>query len=243
MASKQNYIATRIAEQHNVDEYPIKTLPLDLVMTAFMAEKVLAANPANHVDVIGKDLRNVVDDLIDGKAVMINSEPDCELYYVVAHDKDLVAAFYPVGPWQEIYAAISSMPSLLEDFGITTPSFMDKTLIDKLFRFPAKVKKVKADPAVAAGAPVVDYPSWAWHRPVAVKQDEEEEVASVVVTPTVVISPSPDTESAHEAKIIDRKLDSQMGQAFDRAQAGQGGGSRAHRNQRQERRASETINT
>lgn len=235
MASKQSYIATRIAEQHNVDEYVAKEMSLDLVMTAFMASRIKGASRAASVEITGKELQDAVHQLNDGKAIMVNSRADCELYYVVAHENDLIAAFYPIGPWQEIYAVIASHPDVLDKFGIHTPSFMDKAIIDKMFRFPVKVKK--ADKEVTASEEVIaaEVPAWTWHKASPVMAEEEEN--AVVVLAEVApdnIAPQPEP--------IESRLDSQMEQAFSRAGGGHQGGSRGHRgSDRQSRRATETA--
>lgn len=236
MASKLSYIASRIAEQHNVGEYVAKKMSLDLVMTAFMAARLKSATRAASVEIIGKELQDAVDQLSDGKAIIISSPDDGEMYYVVAHDNELIAAFYPVGPWQEIYAVIASHPNVLDKFGVHTPSFMDKAIIDKMFRFPVKVKK--GDKAVTdmEEEPVAAVvPAWTWHKASPVMAEEEEN--AVVVLAEVApdnIAPQPEP--------IESRLDSQMEQAFSRAGGGHQGGSRGHRgSDRQSRRATETA--
>lgn len=241
MTSKQNYITSRIAQQHDVKEFDIKHVTLNMLMTAYTASRIvltsgMAITPSTGPSAKADALTEATLHLMTDRATIVYDNDSDETYYVTAKGDALVAVYYPVGPWQEIYGVISTDSAVLDDMGIFTTTFMDQKLVDKIFQFPELVKKVKgAKPKVEE--PAEECPAWAWKRPVAKPDDEDGDVA---VAPAEVQVPGQAFKAPTQEPEVNRKLDSQMQQAFKDAvdTNGQSGGTRhqPRHESRQERR-------
>lgn len=158
----QSYLRRRTMEalhSENLDK-DIVDLPLNMLTSAF-AELVSSTGgsqaPAVEINPLARHYAQM---LIADRFVVFRDPTDNITYYVKAHGNDLVAVFYPLGPWYDRYMAIGTTESVLVTLGITTPAFTDFTILDRIFGFtPENIIKDVPTASVTTD----QRPFWRWH--------------------------------------------------------------------------------
>lgn len=161
------YLRRRVMDILHSDrlEADVKDLSLNLLMTAF-AQMVASNGDHPPASMETSNLaRHYASKLISDKFVVIRDPEDNRIYYTAAHGNDVVAVFYPMDIFYDIYCAIGSSSTVLASMGITTRTFTDHAIIDRIFRLPPE-----RDNNVVIDTPVgvIDqqrHIHWQWHVP------------------------------------------------------------------------------
>lgn len=245
MSKNTDYLNTRAKKALRVDELKVKDLTLNTLMTAYASvyqdgdlgndQRITMKIPAlaTHYATL----------LCQGKFVVINDPFENRRYFVVAHNEDLIAVCYAIGPWSNFYSIKCTSEDTLRELNILTPCTNDLKVIDRIFNFPSNMDDEDHTPATAVIEPDNGL-RWDWHtghKP-ATKKDQKEVDNAVATTEADVHVQEVAIAGGPEGRPVVQVGGNQMQRAFKSAEAGnQGHGRRAER-RHNERRAHE-LNT
>lgn len=158
------YLTKRLCSILGVDKLQIKDLPLDMLMTAYSVKVGDERAQDNRITLEVPALAtHYAKRLSHGKFVVFRDPTDNVIYHVVARGNDLIAVFYTIGPWLNIYSIICSSDVVLREVGITASATMDKRVIDGIFGFADEDHQKPVEGATATLQDHSKQPHWKWH--------------------------------------------------------------------------------
>ncbi|YP_009212879.1 hypothetical protein AVU38_gp030 [Ralstonia phage RSL2] len=242
MQTTRAYLTQRVKQVLRVDELDVKDLPLNTLMSAYASvyEHGDAGNDHRISMKIPALATHYAEKLCAGKFVIIRDPFDNKQYFVKAHQEDLIAVSYAIGPWSNIYSVKATSERALKELNITAAVIVDLRVLDHIFGFRPWQEEEDVNEVAAVVATPSEGVRWDWHTGHSPKKKEQH--AAQTAEGRVVEARVPVAEVVGEPHSETMQGDNQMTRAFQHAnQEGHQGSHHGRRERRQhaERRAHE----
>jgi hypothetical protein len=240
MQNANAYLIKRVQQILRVTELNPKDLSLDMLMTAFASvyEHGEAGNDQRITMKVPALATHYATLLCQGKFVVINDPEYNKWYFVKAHGADLIAVYYSIGPWLNVYGIKCTSEDALRELNITSMNTVDLRLIDNIFGFrPFTPDDEDHTPAMAVVVPQESGAKWQWHsghKPAEKKkqQDVAGSATAEVAAPAHVAEPAGVAGEVEHRVELGGSGENQMTRAFQHAGQGGQGGAQGRRDER-----------
>jgi len=241
MKNTNAYLINRVKTILRTETLEPKDLSLDMLMTAYASvhEDGDAGNDQRITMKVPALATYYAKLLEEGKFVVINDVGDNRWYFVKAHEHDLIAVSFSIGPWLNVYTIKSTSEDTLKALNITTPKTSDLKIIDRIFGF-RPLHEDEEDREAATVVVTPDEPSahWRWHtgnKPAKRGEDKSRDTVDPLAGRTeTVTAPAHVVESTGVDAAAEGAHGNQMERAF--ASASQHSRSDARQHDRDSRR-------
>ncbi|BAS04825.2 hypothetical protein [Ralstonia phage RSF1] len=167
MQNTNGYLIKRIKQVLRTDELNPKDLSLDMLMTAYASVHDEGASGSDdRITMKVPALATYYARLLDeGKFVVINDPFENRWYFVKAHEQDLIAVYYAIGPWLNFYGIKATSEHTLRELNINQAVIADFRILDRIFNFRPWNPEAEDDKEPATMVIEESQPGarWLWH--------------------------------------------------------------------------------